>query len=168
MKRKFRENVEPLQIQTPKGVVEVLPTSNKTAYVKVQGTVTIRGIDLDASCGFTIEDGDILSHYERSNSFSFKANRSGQMMVEAPAGATKELLEIMRAAVQTACETEPARFAEAGLIYASNNLFRVEEDIEKAEKALRDLVEQRNFLLAQEEEMERLVEVHASKPGMAP
>ena len=169
MKREFRSSVAPVEVQTPKGRVEVLPTSEKTAYVTVKGTVTIRGIAMEASCGFVMEGGVIQSHYELPKSnMSFKAKRWGEMFSEAPPAATKELLEIMRDAVRVACETEPGRFAEAGLIHASNDLYRVEEDIRKAEATLRTLVEQRNALLEAESRMERLVELHAGKPGMTP
>ncbi len=167
MKRDFRGDVGSLQIQTPKGMVDVLPNSAHSAYVKVEGTVTIRGIALNASCGFEIKNGEILSHYESgpNSAFRFKANRHGQFMVEAPDGATRELMEIMRGAVKTAFETEPGRFAEAGLIYASNTIFRLDQDIAKAEKALRDLIQLRTAALTEEQEMERLVELHATRPA---
>ncbi|CAH1691161.1 conserved hypothetical protein [Hyphomicrobiales bacterium] len=172
MPREFRNTVEPLLIQTAKGRVKVTPIASNEAYVRVENDdgVVIRGIPVTGSEHFVMTKDGITGRNEMPNSrFTFKGMRSDRVYEEAPAGTSRELLEVMRGAVETAALENARTFAEAGTIAASNNLLRVEENIAKKREELQALFDERAKLAEIEAEAEEALaqfEPQERRPGM--
>ena len=172
MPREFRNTVEPLLIQTPKGRVKVTPIARDEAYVRVEGDdgVVIRGIPVTGSEHFVMSGKGITGRTELPTSrFSFKGMRSDRQYEEAPSGTSRELLQIMRGAVETAALEHARAFAEAGTIAASNNLLRIEENIAKKREELQALYDERAKLSEIEAEAEEaLAQFEPHGPRLGP
>lgn len=157
MTREFRNTVEPLLIQTAKGRVKVTPIAADEAYVRVENDdgVVIRGIPVTGSEHFVMTKDGITGRSEMPSSrFMFKGMRTDRVYEEAPAGTSRELLEVMRGAVETAALENARAFAIAGTIAASNNMLRVEESIAKKTQELQALYDERANLSEIEAEAE--------------
>lgn len=155
-KRPYRETPPAVRIDVGGQLINVKAVGAGSLYVTASNSirdnetpVVVRGVRYNASAHFTKVDGEVTT-----GKHGIHARKADEFIGdEASNPAKKKIEEIFGMAAARFFLEHTDLIQQADAAYLSNQIQRLDTDIEKKESELRTLLEERNTLIQQEEDI---------------
>jgi hypothetical protein len=165
-KRDFTSPLAPIEFEAAGTRLSITPiTEDQVRICTMPDGMNVRGVMVTCDENF-MRDGDHwISYSEKHSRFQPTVRRAGTYDDATPA-MRKTVMSVFRQAAEGFAAANRGLMVKAALVAVSNDVHRIDNDIEKAEKVLNDLLDQRRKVLAREREIQALEEGPAPAPRM--